>query len=86
VYLLHINEAIEKIIAFTSEGKDTFFGDVRTRDAVIRNFEIIGEAAKRISDSTKKLSPSIRWRTVSGLRDVLIHNYMGWIGTKSGIS
>lgn len=77
IYLFHISEAIEKTFAFTADGKEVFFADAKTQDAVVRNFEIIGEAAKRISDSTKKLSPSIRCRTVSGLRDVLIHNYMG---------
>jgi len=74
-YILHIN--IEKILAFTADGKDAFFADAKTRDAVARNFEIIGEAAKRISETTKLQSPSIRWRIVAGLRDILIHNYMG---------
>jgi uncharacterized protein with HEPN domain len=77
IYLTHISESIENIMEYTADGKDAFFADKRTRDAVIRNFEIIGEAAKRISETTKKQSPSIHWRTVAGLRDVLIHNYMG---------
>ena len=64
-------------MAFTADGKDAFFADAKTRDAVVRNFEIIGEAAKRISEATKKQAPDIRWRTVAGLRDILIHNYMG---------
>ncbi len=46
------------------------------QDAVIRNFEVIGEAVKRIPDSLKQEHPDIPWRRISGLRDVLIHQYM----------
>jgi uncharacterized protein with HEPN domain len=45
------------------------------RDAVVRNFEVIGEATKRLSDETKALHPEIRWRDVAGFRDILIHAY-----------
>jgi uncharacterized protein with HEPN domain len=44
---------------------------------VIRNFEIIGEAAKRLSDDVRKAHPDIPWRRIAGFRDVLIHDYMG---------
>jgi uncharacterized protein with HEPN domain len=47
------------------------------QDAVIRNFEIIGEAAKRVSLELKQRYPQIAWRSAAGFRDVLIHNYMG---------
>lgn len=46
VYLLHIRDSIERILSFTQNGKDHFFSDAMVQDAVIRNFEIIGEAAK----------------------------------------
>jgi uncharacterized protein with HEPN domain len=45
------------------------------RDAVVRNFEIIGEATKRLSDQAKSRRPEIRWRDVAGFRDLLIHAY-----------
>jgi hypothetical protein len=48
LYLAQILERINRIKDFTSDGKQAFFADLRTQDAVIRNFEIIGEAAKRI--------------------------------------
>jgi len=44
---------------------------------VIRNLEIIGEATKRISADVKDNHPEIPWREIAGLRDVLIHDYMG---------
>lgn len=47
------------------------------QDAVIRNFEIIGEAAKQISESLRKANPEIPWKRIAGFRDVLIHDYVG---------
>jgi len=44
---------------------------------LLRNFEIIGEAAKHLSESVKSRRPDIPWREIAGFRDVLIHNYMG---------
>ena len=49
--------------------------DERTQDAVIRNFEVIGEAAKRVPDWYRVQHPSIPWKLMSGFRDVLIHAY-----------
>ncbi len=47
------------------------------QDAIIRNLEIIGEATKRLSKPLKEQYPDIPWRSIAGLRDVLIHDYMG---------
>ncbi|NLF31254.1 MAG: DUF86 domain-containing protein [Planctomycetes bacterium] len=77
LYLRHILDAIDTIGQYTQTGRDVFMGDRKTQDAVIRQFEIIGEAAKRISDPTRSRRPDVPWRDIAGLRDVLIHNYMG---------
>ena len=77
VYFAQILERIDRIIEYTREGKEAFFADERTQDAVIRNFEVIGEAVKRIPDEYRKNNPSIPWRELSGFRDVLIHQYEG---------
>lgn len=53
-----------------------FIGSPMAQDAVIRNFEVIGEAVKRIPESMKEERPDIPWRRIAGLRDVLIHQYM----------
>jgi uncharacterized protein with HEPN domain len=77
LYLTHIIECFERIEQYTVDGKEVFLSDIKTQDAVIRNFEIIGEAAKRISDDTRCLAPELPWRQIAGFRDVLIHQYDG---------
>lgn len=62
---------------YTAYGKSKFLMDSKTHDAVIRNFEIIGEAVKRLSDNTRQLAPHIPWRQFAGFRDILIHQYDG---------
>ncbi|HRT26541.1 MAG TPA: DUF86 domain-containing protein [Syntrophales bacterium] len=77
LYPRHILEAIEKIESYTFVGRDFFMKTSIIPDAVIRNLEIIGEASKQLSDSFKQRNADIPWRNVSGLRDILIHHYMG---------
>lgn len=77
VYLCHIRDAIEKIERYVAVGEEVFLTTTHWQDAVIRNLEIIGEATKRISADVKKDNPEIPWREIAGLRDVLIHDYMG---------
>ena len=77
VQLRHILDAIEKIESYASVGKETFMTTSHWQDAAIRNLEIIGEAVKRLSDDFKRRYKDIPWRNVAGLRDVLIHDYMG---------
>jgi uncharacterized protein with HEPN domain len=56
---------------------DEFINDKKTIDAVIRNFEIIGEASKMISEEIKTNNPLIEWRMMSDFRNILIHEYFG---------
>ena len=77
LYLIHILECIERIRAYTRDGRADFMSDSKTQDAVIRNFEIMGEAAKRVSDETRGDAPAVPWRRIGGFRDILIHQYQG---------
>ena len=77
VYLHSILESIVKIETYTNSGKEEFMTSGIIQDAVIRNLEIIGEAAKRVSQGLKEQTAEIPWRQMAGLRDVLIHDYMG---------
>lgn len=77
LYVRHILDACEKIEQYVSVGHERFMAESHWQDAVIRQLEIIGEAAKNLSDTFRDEHPGIPWRRVCGLRDVLIHNYMG---------
>jgi uncharacterized protein with HEPN domain len=77
VYLQHILDALLKIESYISVGQEEFLKASHWQDAVIRELEIIGEAAKRISKILRSQFPKIPWRKMTGLRDVLIHDYMG---------
>ena len=76
-YLQHIIEAISKIEEYASVGRDFFMTQSHWQDAVIRRLEIIGEATKNLSSELKTNNPDVPWRRIAGLRDILIHNYMG---------
>jgi hypothetical protein len=69
VYLLHAIDAVDAILRYTAEGREAFFADAKTQDAVIRNIEIIGEAVKALSDDTRALDPEVPWRRIAGMRD-----------------
>ena len=77
LYLAQIPERIDRIKEYTAKGKQAFFADRRTQDAVIRNFEVIGETAKRIPEDYRKEQPALPWRAIAGFRDILIHQYEG---------
>jgi uncharacterized protein with HEPN domain len=78
IYLRHIWDSIEKIESYVSGvDQDEFFENSMVQDAVIRQLEIIGEAAKRISESTRAKEPDIPWNSIAGMRNKLIHDYFG---------
>jgi uncharacterized protein with HEPN domain len=73
-----ILDSAEKIIIYTkSLTYETFIEDSKTIDAVIRNFEIIGEAANRLPDELKDNSSAIDWHKIRGLRNRIVHGYFG---------
>ncbi len=77
-YLKDIRDAIAEVEAFTKGMTfQNFAADKKTINAVIRSLEVIGEATKHIPDDFRKKYPSIPWSKMAGMRDVLIHDYMG---------
>ena len=77
VYLCHIRDALARIVDYARDGRAAFLADVKTQDAVIRNLEVVGEAAKNLSDAFKETHPDVPWRLIAGMRDKLIHQYFG---------
>ncbi|MEC3964148.1 DUF86 domain-containing protein [Flagellimonas halotolerans] len=80
-YSLLIGDMVEsarKILLYTKDmGFDDFEDDGKTVDAVIRNFEIIGEAANRLSEDYKSDNPEIEWNHLRGFRNRIVHEYFG---------
>jgi uncharacterized protein with HEPN domain len=73
-----IIESGEKILSYTSGFSfDQFTSDSKTIDAVIRNFEIIGEAANRLPEEFKDKYPDIDWHRMRGFRNRIVHDYFG---------
>jgi len=77
-YVSHILESIISIEKYT-EGMtfEEFERDKKTVDAVIRNFEIIGEASSKLPKEFRERYPEVPWKSIIGLRNVLIHDYLG---------
>ena len=77
LYLKHILDAIDKVDTYIAVGHEVFIASSHWQDAVIRQLEIIGEATKRLSKQFCSRHSDVPWRRIAGLRDVLIHDYMG---------
>jgi uncharacterized protein with HEPN domain len=78
LYLGHIMRAIDDLENHT-RGLDfeSFSKNVLVQDGVMRKLEIIGEASKRLSEELRNSVPEIPWKDICGMRDKLIHDYMG---------
>lgn len=74
--LRHILDAIQAIEAFVADGESTFRADRKTRDAVIRNLEVIGEAAGKLSPQLRAANADVPWAKIAGMRNRLIHGYL----------
>ena len=73
-----ILESCYKIMEYTKEiSFEEFVADTKTIDAVVRNFEIIGEAANRLPEEFKDSYPSIDWFRIRGFRNRIVHDYFG---------
>jgi uncharacterized protein with HEPN domain len=78
LYLDDILEAIHQIRTYLADqNEEAFTKDRKTQDAVIRNLEVIGEAAGNLPEPIQKGEPEIDWRKITGLRNILIHEYFG---------
>jgi uncharacterized protein with HEPN domain len=78
VYLLDILESVNAILVYTENKTEfEFVNNMMMQDAVIRRFEILGEAASKISDNFKSIHTAVQWRLMKEMRNKLIHEYFG---------
>jgi len=78
LYLQDMRAACQKIARFVADmSQSQFFADEKTLDAVLKNLEVIGEAARNLPPEIRERHPEVPWRRISGLRDVVVHEYFG---------
>jgi len=76
LYLSNIVECVGQIEQYVAGGREVFFRNRMVQDAVIRNFEVMGEAVKRLSMELRQENDDVPWRQIAGFRDMLIHDYL----------
>ncbi len=77
LYMHHMLERCRRITRYIGPGREAFMASEELQDAVIRNVEVIGEAAKRVSAEVRSSLAQLDWKAICGMRDVLIHDYIG---------
>ena len=76
-HLDDILQHIGRIQTYTKDGKQVFMNSEIIQDAVIRNFVVIGEAARNLSEELRANHPEVPWRQIAAFRNFVIHAYWG---------
>ena len=78
LYLEDMLAAARRVIDHAADrDRQALFADAKSRDAVLWNLLVLGEAAKNVPDDVRASNPAIEWRRIAGFRDVLAHGYFG---------
>ena len=78
LYLIHIFECIDRIEGYVQDlVLERFLEDSLRQDAVLRNLQIMAESTQRLSESFKQEHQNIEWVKISGLKNILVHDYLG---------
>lgn len=77
VYLRHVQECVARIEQYTQAGRAAFLGSTLMQDGVIRNLQTLGQSVLKLSEVLKSSHPEVEWHSIVGLRNVLIHDYLG---------
>jgi uncharacterized protein with HEPN domain len=77
VYIVHMLECIERVKTYTVDGESVFRQSQLVQDAVIRNLQVMAESSQRLSESTKLIAQDVPWRSISGFRNIIVHDYLG---------
>ncbi len=76
-YLQHMLVSAENILTYSQNNKEYFLGSSLVKDAVVRNFQVMGEACKKVSVETTNKHVEIPWSKIAKFRDKLVHDYFG---------
>jgi len=79
VLIEHMLECVARIRAYTRDGRDTFLHSGLIQDAVIRNLQTLAESSQRLSDAAKDDEPSVPWKDMAGMQNILVHDYLGGV-------
>jgi len=77
VYLRHILRCISRIEEYVAGGSEVFSSSHLVQDAVLRNLQTLAESTQRLGPATKERRPDVNWAALAGLRNVLVHDYLG---------
>jgi len=78
LYRIHICECIDRINSYVKDiDRHTFMAPSLVQDAVLRNLQTMAESTQRLSDGFKNSHKTIEWYKIAGLRNLLVHDYLG---------
>jgi uncharacterized protein with HEPN domain len=78
IHIIFVLECIQLIEEYVKDATlESFTSSPQLQDAVIRRIELIGEAVKNVPDHLKQKYPEIQWNRITGMRNILIHDYLG---------
>lgn len=77
IYLQHILECTIKLQDYASLSRDEFLASGMAQDATLRQLQVMAESTQRLSTDLKAKHPEVDWRALAGLRNVLVHDYLG---------
>jgi len=75
----HMLECVARIREYTRDGRNVFLRSELIQDAVIRNLQTLAESSQRLSDAAKDDEPSVPWKDMAGMRNILVHDYLGGV-------
>lgn len=77
LYLLHMQECIQRVEKYASGDRDKFLKSEMIQDAIIRRLQVMAESSQRVSEERKLKHPDVDWFRIAGFRNVLVHDYLG---------
>ena len=77
VYVQHVLECIARIEQYTKAGRTEFAASTLIQDGVIRNLQTLGQSVLKLSEPFKSAHSEVDWKSIIGLRNVLVHDYLG---------